>query len=127
MQGAATLAGTLDVRLTDGYVPALGDTFFPVGWAWRVGQFTTHLLPTLTSGLAWDINYGATSLRLKVIQAPDCPEDLNNDGVIDLSDLSILLTHFGSTGGPADGDINGDGNIDLIDLSMMLTVFGTTC
>ncbi len=127
VQGAATLSGELDVRLTDGYVPALGDTFFTVSWASRVGQFTAHSLPTLPAGLAWDVSYGTTSLRLKVVQAPDCPEDLNSDGIIDLSDLSILLTHFGGSGGPADGDIDGDGDVDLIDLSRLLTVFGTSC
>lgn len=57
----------------------------------------------------------------------DCPADLNGDGQVDLADLSILLTHFGSSGGPADGDLNGDGNVDLADLSILLVDFGSTC
>lgn len=65
---------------------------------------------------------------LTVNAAPDdCPEDLDGDGVVGLSDLSILLTNFGLPGGPADGDITGDGVIDLADLSALLTAFGTTC
>ncbi len=58
----------------------------------------------------------------------NCPEDLNGDGTIDLNDLSMLLTNFGTTGAsPADGDLDGDGDVDLTDLSQMLTVFGTAC
>lgn len=59
--------------------------------------------------------------------SPDCPEDLDGDGVVGLSDLSVLLTNFGLAGGPADGDITGDGVIDLADLSALLTAFGTEC
>jgi len=58
----------------------------------------------------------------------DCPADLNGDRVVDLSDLSILLSNFGRTGvDPADGDIDGDNDVDLADLSVLLAAFGMTC
>ncbi len=59
----------------------------------------------------------------------ECPADVNADGTIDLDDLSILLVHFGTTGGaePGDGDLDGDGDIDLDDLSGLLVVFGESC
>lgn len=60
--------------------------------------------------------------------APACPGDVNGDGVVDLSDLAILLSHFGDSGAdPSDGDLNDDGNVDLTDLALLLSLFGTSC
>ncbi len=57
-----------------------------------------------------------------------CPADLDGDGQIGLSDLSILLNNFGTTGAsPADGDLDADGDVDLTDLSALLGLFGTPC
>lgn len=61
----------------------------------------------------------------------DCPEDVNGDGVVGLSDLSQVLGSFGLSLGmpgynPA-ADINGDGMIDLADLSRVLAMFGSPC
>ncbi len=60
---------------------------------------------------------------------PPCPGDLNGTGTVDLTDLSILLSNFGTSGGATlgDGDVSGDGNIDLTDLAMLLARFGSTC
>lgn len=60
---------------------------------------------------------------------PDCPGDLSGDSAINLEDLAILLSHYGTTSGAAyqDGDLDGDGDIDLADLSSLLAVYGTTC
>jgi len=55
-----------------------------------------------------------------------CPGDLNNDRVVDISDLSIVLAHFG-TAGISFGDANGDGQCNLQDLSIVLSRFGTAC
>lgn len=56
----------------------------------------------------------------------DCPCDLNDDDVVDVSDLATLLGHFGSNVGEP-GDIDGDRDVDLLDLSLILACFGTTC
>jgi YVTN family beta-propeller protein len=55
--------------------------------------------------------------------------DLNGDHVVDLADLSALLTNFGLDSGatPADGDTDGDGDVDLADLSALLSSFGLSC
>jgi len=59
---------------------------------------------------------------------PECPEDINGDGVVSLPDLAILLANFGRTdAGPEDGDINGDGSVNLADLALFLSAYGTTC
>jgi len=60
-----------------------------------------------------------------------CPGDVNGDGAVNLSDLSLLLAAFGTSSGDAGynagADFNDSGTIDLSDLSVLLANFGTTC
>ena len=57
-----------------------------------------------------------------------CVGDLNGDRLIDLSDLSLLLSNYGTAGvGPEHGDVTGDGLVDLSDLSLLLSQFGAAC
>ncbi len=66
------------------------------------------------------------------ITAPVCVTcfgDLNGDNEVSLADLSILLAHYGMTGGARYeyGDLDLDGDVDLSDLASLLAVYGTTC
>lgn len=57
-----------------------------------------------------------------------CPGDVNGDRIVDLSDIAITLSNFGTS--PAllsDGDVTGDGTVDLLDLSTVLSAFGMGC
>jgi len=57
-----------------------------------------------------------------------CLGDLDGDGIVTLTDLSILLANYGLTGaGPEDGDLNSDSVVDLVDLSLILALFGSSC
>ncbi len=58
-----------------------------------------------------------------------CPGDLDADGDVDLSDLAILLSNYGTTSGANrfDGDFDGDGDVDLSDLATLLSVYGSNC
>lgn len=53
--------------------------------------------------------------------APECPGDLNNDGVVNGADLSGVLSGWGT----AAGDVNGDGTTNGADLSTVLGNWGT--
>ncbi len=54
--------------------------------------------------------------------------DVNGDCVVDLSDLAILLNHYGQAGQTlADGDLDGDGSVSLSDLAILLPAFGSGC
>ena len=56
---------------------------------------------------------------------PDsCPADLNNDGIVNGADISIMLGFWGLNGKPVDADINGDGLVDGADLAMLLSSWG---
>jgi len=50
-----------------------------------------------------------------------CPADLDGDGIVDGSDLGILLSNWSGDG---DGDLNGDGLVDGADLGELLGAWG---
>jgi len=53
------------------------------------------------------------------------PGDVNGDGSVDLSDLSILLSNYGKSGMQRiNGDLNNDTNVNLSDWSQLLANFG---
>jgi hypothetical protein len=64
-----------------------------------------------------------------VFDPPPCPGDVTGDGIVDLTDLTTLLAHFGMLSGAvfADGDMDGDGDVDLGDLTVLLSQFGISC
>lgn len=55
--------------------------------------------------------------------APLCPSDLNNDGVVDVSDLLVLFANWGPCG-VCSSDINSDGVVDVSDLLLLLGSWG---
>ncbi|MCC6360087.1 MAG: hypothetical protein IT450_15190 [Phycisphaerales bacterium] len=58
-----------------------------------------------------------------------CGADLNNNGAIDLGDLSLLLSFFGQQGGLGCpfGDLDNDRDTDIGDLAYLLAKFGQPC
>ncbi len=50
--------------------------------------------------------------------------DLNNDGVVNVFDLSIMLSDWGTNNAIA--DLNGDGVVNVFDLSILLSHWGDT-
>ena len=71
----------------------------------------------------------ATSTGATLTVSTPCPGDLDGDLDVDLADLAVILSNFGTPFGalPEDGDLDGDGDVDLTDLAVMLSNFGTTC
>lgn len=58
---------------------------------------------------------------------PYCPSDLDDDHDVDIADLTILLSQFGTSGAGVPGDLNRDGVVDIGDLATLLSNFGAAC
>jgi len=72
---------------------------------------------------------GETHAALWKTPVPPCEGDLDGDRIVNLEDLAVLLSHYGTgEGAPSsDGDLDGDGDVDLQDLAVLLARFGSTC
>jgi len=129
LTGDVTLAGMLDVELTNSFNPQIGDIFdlFVLEPGVNLqGGFSDILLPELTSGV-WDLAdlYTTGELLVAISPVTPGPEDLNMDGTVDSLDLGILLGTFGTVGTPSTGELNGTPPVDSLDLGILLAAFGT--
>ncbi|MGV3771328.1 MAG: beta strand repeat-containing protein, partial [Verrucomicrobiales bacterium] len=71
--GLATLGGTLEITLINGFVPAVGNSFTVMTWGSRSGEFSNWLGTVSIPGQpdrAFKPVYNANSLTLEVIQTP---------------------------------------------------------
>ena len=114
--GSVTLAGTLDVRLINGFAPALGDAFtvFDLRLA-HGGDFEDYLGLGMGGDLALRPMWSEADLTLKALPAID--GDINLDGTVDIFDVNLVSAHWDEPG-PA-GDANGDGIVDIFDVNLI--------
>jgi T5SS/PEP-CTERM-associated repeat protein len=124
ISGHFSIAGTLEVKLLEDFVPSVGDAFEVIGYSSHFGQFTdtqglTHLggFP----GLYLDVDYGESALTLI---ASAMLGDADLDGQVTRDDFNTLASHFGQPGGWMQGDFNGDGIIDRADFNSLAANFG---
>ena len=54
-----------------------------------------------------------------------CPGDINGDGLVNGSDMGLLLSVFGSTDPPEGTDLNGDNIINGADLGLLFSAWGS--
>jgi T5SS/PEP-CTERM-associated repeat protein len=96
---SAVLGGSLEVSLINGFTPALGSSFQILTASQGItGAFVNSMLPSLATGLGWNVDYTATGVQLSVITATQQPGDFNNDGRVDGRDL--LLWQRGGSPNP---------------------------
>lgn len=58
------------------------------------------------------VTLGAGSFAFTVGE-PNCPGDLDGSNSVDISDLALLLSQFGSVGSGFSGDLDHDGDVDI--------------
>ncbi len=109
VSGAASLAGSLTVDLIDlgegQFAPVLGQTFsiFKAGGG-VTGTFANLNLPTIGTGLDWQVSYLTNFVQLEVIAAATLPGDFDLDGDVDGRDF-LVWQRGGSPNGATSGDL----------------------
>lgn len=79
----------------------------------------------LVGGTVWDWNFLDDWITIKLCQRWG---DANDDGIVNLEDLTLALENFGSfVPIGQQGDVTDDGFVDDADLALVLWMFGTTC
>lgn len=122
----SVLDGSLDILLAPGQDPGAGEVFELVDYSGSVVQFAAVNLPTLASGLDWQIAYGPSSLEATVVAAT-IPGDYNGDGAVNAADYTVWRDSLGADvpiRSGADGD--GDGVIGPNDYAVWQANFGMT-
>lgn len=102
--GNATLDGTLNVALINGFNPAVGNTFDILTANSIAGTFTTVNLPSFPNFKEFRVDYLPAAIRLTFV---DCgPGDTDSDSVGDACDncLNVANAHR------ADADLDGIGD-----------------
>jgi hypothetical protein len=87
------------------------------------GLYFVGIIATSSDDADGSNNTEVDRVQIRVVE-PGCPEDLDGDGDVDISDLGILLAAFEVNDG---GDIDGDGDTDISDLGALLAAFEQPC
>ena len=114
----STVINTVNLALNTGQAQQLQFTWQTIQPNW--GRYT--LTATLTPATGENqINQGDDSISISWIRVSP-PGDVNRDGVVNISDLSIIALAYHSSPGSPNwnplADVNKDGHIDISDLSI---------
>jgi len=82
---------------------------------------TTSYTLTCTNSAGND----SKTATVTVTQTSIPPEDVNQDGRVDIQDISSVIAKYGQTSGLGRADINGDGKVSIQDISMVIAKYGT--
>jgi fibronectin-binding autotransporter adhesin len=95
--GQATLDGTLEIVLTDGFTPAASDTFNIFSGASLTGAFDNVIVTSTSGGGSFNIGVTPTGIALSNFQpAVGLPGDFNTDGLVDAPDYVVWRKNNGS-------------------------------
>lgn len=110
----------------DGVNQGTEDTTSPYSLSWNTTGVTngTHTITAIARDAAGNTTTSA-AVTVTVAGGGAIQGDLNSDGHVNITDLSILLSHYGQSATASQGDINSDGTVTILDLSTMLSHYGT--
>lgn len=71
------------------------------------------------------VNFPVTIENTEILEPPPTrPWDVNNDGSVNILDLTFVASHFGKEDAPPAADVNGDGKVNILDLTLVASHFG---
>ena len=143
VSSTASLDGTLDVRLINGFVPSPGQTFVVLNAGVLIpepgitGSFANaangQRLAITGGGGSFIVNYGPDSPfgpdQVVLSDFNTCRADFNGDGFLDFFDYIDYVTCFESGVCPPgkNADFNSDGFADFFDYLDFVTAFESGC
>jgi hypothetical protein len=111
----ATLGGTFDLHLINGFQPSLNDSFTPLVFASHVGDFANY--EGLNVGGHLTLQHTLTANSLVLTARPTINGDISLDGIVNGLDVNAVasswLTHN------VHGDVNGDGIVNGLDINVI--------
>ena len=84
---------------------------------------TVRLSDVLLTDIAGNSTKPKIAAATEITEPMFLPEDVNEDGVVNILDLVFIGTNFGKTGKNA-ADVNGDGVVNIVDLALVAAKIG---
>ncbi|MEO7678909.1 MAG: NF038122 family metalloprotease, partial [Verrucomicrobiota bacterium] len=108
--GNASVTGTLQITLNNGFIPTNGSSFDIVGYTARTGQFSATQFPPLPVESKWKLTYNPSSIVLQVV-----PGDIFQSA--SLTNGLFQVTFTGQTGSACMVEVS----TNLVNWSPLLT------
>lgn len=84
-----------------------------------------NLSEVIISGLG-GAEFQTITENAEILEPPKTPWDVNNDGRVNILDLTFVASHFGADIFPPEADVNGDGKVNILDLASVASHFDET-
>ncbi|MDZ4822825.1 MAG: hypothetical protein SH856_05155 [Flavobacteriales bacterium] len=120
---------SFECGLVDGTATAVVTASGTYTYEWDDGQLqTTPTATALSDGIySVTVSDGACSVVASGIVENDisCPADMNNDNIVNVTDLLIFMANFGSF--TCLGDLDYNGVVNVADMLVFMGEFGSSC
>jgi hypothetical protein len=113
--------------LLDGVNLGAEDTSAPysINWDSTTASNGSHTISARARDAAGNTRT-ATNITVTVTNVTFLPADINQDGRVNIQDVSLLISKYGQSGGTIGrADINADGVVNIQDASLLISRYGS--
>lgn len=120
-----TLNGAMEMRLLDGYSPAVGTIFFLINGTSMTGAFNDLRLQRPGPGRNWLIQYHQPGAAVSLL-VNTCIGDISHNGTVEVADLLTVIADWGPCPDPVlcRSDVNLDHQVGVADLLAVIAGWG---